>query len=115
MSGPPQPAVSDLVRRFRALRWACKESDEEAAEALGVHVNTLRDIEAGKLAPPRDLLFKLAGFSGVPLRYLEEGGSMEVIPGNIAFRMGLRDPGLEPKTDRDKESQPPAERENVVT
>ena len=96
--------VPDLVKRFRAARWACWEDKDRARRRLDIPFDELEAIEDGCSEIGERLLIHFSGITGVPLGWFRYG-SMAGLPGPIAARVGLYDPSLVPDAPEEERSR----------
>jgi transcriptional regulator with XRE-family HTH domain len=94
---PPQAVAlsGDLrARRLRAARMAYWRTPEAAAEALGVGLHVLQQIEAGEVPLDDAFLMRFASITETPLDWLFLGKITEPMHPVMAARIALFDPAL---------------------
>jgi transcriptional regulator with XRE-family HTH domain len=82
-----------LIRRLKAARWAYQDDERKAAADLGIAVEALRDIEAGRAEIGTDFLLSFARVTGTPADWLFFGRITAAMDPRMAARIALFDPG----------------------
>lgn len=68
--------VSDNIKRLRKERHM---TQQQLADAIGVHVVTLQSYEAGKYVPKYSVLLKLSSALGVPVSEIDHSQQSDVV------------------------------------